>query len=73
MNAQSHNLVKGLWHWSVALVFLVFSGLALAQTNTPNVVDPTAGSLPLAQVSPTNVGSLPAIPGLPGDRSMAVA
>lgn len=51
------------------LVFGVFvlllSVVVVAQTNTPNVTDPNAGSLPLAQVSPGNVGSLPAIPGLP--------
>ena len=65
MNTQWHNLVQHLWKWIIALVFFVFSGVALAQTNTPNVIDPTAGSLPLTQSSPTNVGSLPAIPGLP--------
>ncbi len=65
MNTQWHNLGQHLWQWIIALVFFVSSGVALAQTNTPNVIDPTAGSLPLTQSSPTNVGSLPAIPGLP--------
>jgi flagellar biosynthetic protein FliP len=48
-----------------SVVVLLSASVVTAQTNTPNVTDPGAGSLPMSQVSPSNVGSLPAIPGLP--------
>lgn len=65
MNVQWHNQMHRLWQIVTVIFLLLWAGAALAQTNTPNVTDPTAGSLPLTQVSPSNVGSLPAIPGLP--------
>lgn len=65
MNVQWHNQTHRLWQIVTVIFLLLWAGAALAQTNTPNVTDPTAGSLPLTQVSPSNVGSLPAIPGLP--------
>src|SRR6187551_2723779 len=49
----------------VMLVLMVCAGMSFAQTNTPNVVDQAANSLPLSQTAPSNLGSLPAIPGLP--------
>ena len=49
--------------FSLLLMFL--AGVVSAQTSTPNVVDPATNSLPLAQTAPSNLGSLPAIPGLP--------
>lgn len=51
-----------------ALVFAVLmlsAGISFAQTNTPNVADSTATNLPLTQTAPSNLGGLPAIPGLP--------
>ncbi len=65
MNAQWHNQFRHLLNTIAILFLLLLAGTVLAQTNTPNVADPTAGGLPLTQVSPSNVGSLPAIPGLP--------
>jgi flagellar biosynthetic protein FliP len=49
----------------VMLVLMVCAGMSFAQTNTPNMVDQAANSLPLSQTAPSNLGSLPAIPGLP--------
>ncbi len=54
-----------LMHLVFSVVVLLSASAVTAQTNTPNVTDPGAGSLPMSQVSPSNVGSLPAIPGLP--------
>jgi flagellar biosynthetic protein FliP len=47
------------------LVSTLCAGTSLAQTNTPDVADPAANNLPLNQTAPSNLGSLPAIPGLP--------
>jgi flagellar biosynthetic protein FliP len=47
------------------LVLTLCAGSSLAQTNTPDVADPAANNLPLNQTAPSNLGSLPAIPGLP--------
>jgi flagellar biosynthetic protein FliP len=44
---------------------ILCAGVSSAQTNTPNVADTAANSLPLTQTAPSNLGSLPAIPGLP--------
>lgn len=52
-------------HTLVMLVLMLCAGMSLAQTNTPNVVDSVPNSLPLSQTAPSNLGSLPAIPGLP--------
>jgi len=49
----------------VILVLMLCAGMPFAQTNTPNVVDSVPNSLPLSQTAPSNLGSLPAIPGLP--------
>ncbi|MCE3252430.1 MAG: fliP [Cellvibrio sp.] len=49
----------------VMLVSTLCAGTSLAQTNTPDVADPAANNLPLNQTAPSNLGSLPAIPGLP--------
>lgn len=49
----------------VMLVLMLWAGMSLAQTNTPNVADPAPNNLPLSQTAPSNLGSLPAIPGLP--------
>lgn len=49
----------------VMLVLMLCAGSSLAQTNTPDVADPAANNLPLNQTAPSNLGSLPAIPGLP--------
>lgn len=46
-------------------LLLLSAGFVSAQTNTPNVVDSAANTLPLTQTAPSNIGSLPAIPGLP--------
>jgi flagellar biosynthetic protein FliP len=48
----------------VMLVLMLCTAISFAQTNLPNVTD-TAPSLPLTQTAPSNLGSLPAIPGLP--------
>ncbi len=48
-----------------ALLLMLVAGIVSAQTNTPPVVDPATNSLPLTQTAPSNLGSLPAIPGLP--------
>ncbi|HEX7764134.1 MAG TPA: flagellar type III secretion system pore protein FliP [Cellvibrio sp.] len=48
-----------------ALLLILVAGIVSAQTNTPSVVDPATNSLPLTQTAPSNLGSLPAIPGLP--------
>ncbi|HSX49403.1 MAG TPA: flagellar type III secretion system pore protein FliP [Cellvibrio sp.] len=48
-----------------ALLLILVAGIVSAQTNTPPVVDPATNSLPLTQTAPSNLGSLPAIPGLP--------
>lgn len=47
------------------LLFILCADYVSAQTNTPNVTDPPANNLPLTQTAPSNLGSLPAIPGLP--------
>lgn len=47
------------------LVFVVGAGVAIAQTTPPAVADTVTNGLPLAQATPSNMGSLPAIPGLP--------
>lgn len=50
----------------ITLVVLLFSIMgAQAQTTTPPVADPTLNNLQPLTVSPNNLGSLPAIPGLP--------
>ncbi len=49
----------------VTLVLLLCAGFVSAQSTTPPVVDNAANSLPLAQTNPSNLGALPAIPGLP--------
>src|SRR6188768_1195210 len=49
----------------VMLVLLLCAAMSFAQTNLPNVVDTAPNSLPLTQTAPSNLGSLPAIPGLP--------
>lgn len=51
----------------ILLVVLLasFVSVVSAQTNTPPVADPATNGLPLAQTTPSNLGSLPAIPGLP--------
>ena len=48
-----------------ALLLMLVAGIVSAQTSTPPVVDPATNSLPLTQTAPSNLGSLPAIPGLP--------
>ncbi|MDO8344341.1 MAG: flagellar type III secretion system pore protein FliP [Cellvibrio sp.] len=47
------------------LFFVVSANVSIAQTTPPAVADAAANSLPLAQTAPSNIGSLPAIPGLP--------
>lgn len=47
------------------IALMLSAGFALAQTTPPTVADPTGNSLPLTQTAPSNLGSLPAIPGLP--------
>jgi flagellar biosynthetic protein FliP len=47
------------------IVLMLNAGFALAQTTPPNVTNPAPNTLPLAQTSPSSLGSLPAIPGLP--------
>ena len=49
----------------VTLVLMMLAGTVSAQTNTPPVADSATNNLPLAQTAPSNLGSLPAIPGLP--------
>jgi flagellar biosynthesis protein FliP len=57
---------KGIFlHALVMLVLMLCAGSSLAQTNTPDVADPAANNLPLNQTAQSNLGSLPAIPGLP--------
>jgi len=48
-----------------AILLMLCAGFAAAQTTPPAVADPTSNSLPLTQTAPSNLGSLPAIPGLP--------
>jgi flagellar biosynthetic protein FliP len=49
----------------VLAVLVLSAGISFAQTNTPNIADPTATNLPLTQAVPSSLGGLPAIPGLP--------
>ena len=49
----------------LVLLLVSWAGAVSAQSNTPPVADPVANSLPLTQTTPSNLGSLPAIPGLP--------
>lgn len=58
---QQRILMQALF--AILLVFC--AGFAAAQTTPPVVADPTSNSLPLTQTAPSNLGSLPAIPGLP--------
>src|SRR5690606_12099519 len=46
-------------------LLLLVTGSVWAQTNLPPVTDPGTGTLPLAQNNNSQLGSLPAIPGLP--------
>jgi flagellar biosynthetic protein FliP len=59
---QSARIFFGLL---VVLLFVLASQFALAQNTPPTVVDPAVNTLPLTQPSASNLGSLPAIPGLP--------
>jgi flagellar biosynthetic protein FliP len=47
------------------VVLMCSAGFAFAQTTPAPVADPAGNSLPLTQTAPSNLGSLPAIPGLP--------
>lgn len=47
------------------LMLMCSAGFAFAQTTPAPVADPAGNSLPLTQTAPSNLGSLPAIPGLP--------
>jgi flagellar biosynthesis protein FliP len=49
----------------IALALILCAGFVSAQSTTPPVIDNAANSLPLAQTAPSNLGALPAIPGLP--------
>ena len=63
INAITHQ--RTFAHIIAALFLMMLAGFASAQTSTPPVADPAAGTLPLAQTAPSNLGGLPAIPGLP--------
>lgn len=65
MKAQWSMNLNRLWQSLLLLTLLVLSISTMAQTTTPPVTDPGMGNLSLTQASPGNVGSLPAIPGLP--------
>ncbi len=56
------DFVLRIW---ILLALMLCAGVSSAQTNTPNVTDNAANNLPLTQTAPSNLGSLPAIPGLP--------
>ena len=49
----------------ITLLLILLAGVASAQSTTPPVTDPATNNLPLTQTAPSNLGSLPAIPGLP--------
>jgi flagellar biosynthetic protein FliP len=49
----------------VMLVLMLCAAISVAQTNLLNVADTAPNGLPLTQTAPSNLGSLPAIPGLP--------
>ncbi|WP_062067018.1 flagellar type III secretion system pore protein FliP [Cellvibrio sp. OA-2007] len=62
------NALEKKWDYCrvvVTLVLILCAGFVSAQSTTPPVVDNAANSLPLAQTAPSNLGALPAIPGLP--------
>ena len=58
-------LVKKFIGFSCMLILLLIAGTVAAQTNLPPVSDQAASNLPLAQTGGSQLGSLPAIPGLP--------
>ena len=62
------NAVENNWVFIrilIALVLMSCVGVVFAQSTTPPVADTVANGLPLAQTEPSNLGALPAIPGLP--------
>lgn len=66
ISAQTMRSFSGVFLAIMCVCLLIFgSDVVHAQTTQPIVADPNANSLPLTQTTPTNMGSLPAIPGLP--------
>ena len=62
------NAVENNWVFIrilIALVLMSCVGVVFAQSTTPPVADTVVNGLPLAQTTPSNLGALPAIPGLP--------
>lgn len=56
---------RALVNFVITLLLILLAGVASAQSTTPPVADPATNNLPLTQPAPSDLGSLPAIPGLP--------